>query len=48
MLNKGQLIMLLTLQKLKNNGINIIAKGIKTVKSLSNVNELVIQDMPLK
>ena len=34
--------------KLKNKGINIIAKGIKILKFSSNVSELVIQDIPLK
>ena len=34
--------------KLKNNGINISAKGIKNLKFSSKVRELVIQDIPLK
>ena len=33
--------------KLKNKGININAKGIKILKFSSNVNELVIQEIPL-
>ena len=34
--------------KLKNNGINISAKGIKNLKFSSKVREFVIQDIPLK
>ena len=34
--------------KLKNNGINISANGIKILKFSSNVSELVIQDKPDK
>ena len=34
--------------RLRNKGININAKGIKTLKFSSNVNELVIHEIPLK
>ena len=36
------------INKLKNKGININANGIKILKFSSKVNELVIQDIPLK
>ena len=36
------------INKLKNKGISINAKGIKILKFSSNVRELVIQDIPLK
>ena len=34
--------------KLKNKGMNIIAKGIKILKFSSNVREFAIQEIPLK
>ena len=36
------------INKLKNNGTNINANGIKNLKFSSNVSELAIQDIPLK
>ena len=36
------------MNKLKNKGININAKGINILKFSSKVSELVIQDIPLK
>ena len=38
----------MAINKLKNRGIKIIPKGIKILKLSSNVNELTIQDTPLK
>ena len=36
------------INKPRNKGININARGIKILKFSSNVRELVIQDIPLK
>ena len=38
----------MAINKLKNNGIKINPKGIKILKLSSNVNELTIQEIPLK
>ena len=38
----------IAINKLKNNGIKINPKGIKILKLSSNVNELTIQETPLK
>ena len=47
-LNMDQIKCSNPINKLKNKGININAKGIKILKFSSNVSELVIQDMPLR